>query len=113
MSRNDGLCNTKIDDEYNKTDRIQAMKGGYDMQNEQKEMSLNELENGECGYVTVLDTNISLRSRLRELGLIEGTKVTKVCTAFLGSPCAYNIRGAIIALRNSDTNDIKVIRNTV
>ena len=48
------------------------------MQNEQKEMSLNELENGECGYVTVLDTNISLRSRLRELGLIEGTKVTKV-----------------------------------
>ncbi|MGN0115508.1 MAG: ferrous iron transport protein A [Acutalibacteraceae bacterium] len=74
---------------------------------------MNELKNGESGYVTVLDTNISLRSRLRELGLIEGTKITKVCTAFPGSPCAYNIRGAIIALRNSDTNDIKVVKKTV
>lgn len=83
------------------------------MKNETKTISINELENGESGYITVLDTNISLRSRLRELGLIEGTKVTKVCTAFLGSPCAYNIRGAIIALRNSDTNKIKVIKKTV
>lgn len=83
------------------------------MRNETKTISINELENGESGYITVLDTNISLRSRLRELGLIEGTKVTKVCTAFLGSPCAYNIRDAIIALRNSDTNKIKVIKKTV
>lgn len=73
-----------------------------------KIISINELKNGESGYITALHTNTALRSRLRELGLIEGTMVTKVCTAFLGSPCAYNIRGAIIALRNSDTNEIKV-----
>lgn len=80
------------------------------MSSKQKSISINKLKDGESGVITVLDTNIALRSRLRELGLIEGTRVTKICTAFLGSPCAYNIRGAIIALRNSDTNEIKVAK---
>lgn len=80
------------------------------MSSKQKSISINKLKDGESGVITFLDTNIALRSRLRELGLIEGTRVTKICTAFLGSPCAYNIRGAIIALRNSDTNEIKVAK---
>lgn len=79
----------------------------------QKMISLNELKNGESGCVCTLDINSALRSRLRELGLIEGTKVTKICTAFLGSPCAYNIRGAVIALRNSDSENIMITKNTV
>lgn len=71
---------------------------------------LNELKDGESGCVAVLDTSTALRTRLRELGLIEGTRITKVCTAFSGTPCAYNIRGAIIALRGSDTKGITVAK---
>ena len=73
-------------------------------------MCLNELKDGESGCVAVLDTSAALRARLRELGLIEGTRVTKVCTAFSGTPCAYNIRGAIIALRGTDTKGITVAK---
>ena len=80
------------------------------MSRDMNAISLNELKDGESGCVTVLDTSAALRARLRELGLIEGTRITKVCTAFSGTPCAYNIRGAIIALRNSDSKDIKVTR---
>ena len=44
--------------------------------------------------------------RLTDLGLIPGTKVVCVAESPAGDPRAYLIRGALIALRNSDGNGI-------
>ena len=43
-----------------------------------------------------------MRRRLQDIGLIEGTVVECVGKSPLGDPCAYVIRGAVIALRSED-----------
>lgn len=47
-----------------------------------------------------------MKQRLTDLGFIAGTKVTLLRRAFLGDPCAYYIRGNIIALRDEDASAI-------
>ncbi len=49
-----------------------------------------------------------MRSRLTDLGLLEGTRVTPLFNSLCSDPRAYNIRGAVIALRNADAELIKV-----
>jgi ferrous iron transport protein A len=46
--------------------------------------------------------------RLRDLGLIEGTLVSCAFRAPSGDPTAYLIRGALIAIRDSDAAGIKI-----
>ena len=43
-----------------------------------------------------------------DLGFTEGTKITCIGESFFGSPKAYRIRGAVIALRTSDAGKIYV-----
>lgn len=46
--------------------------------------------------------------RLMDLGLIEGTRVTCVGISVFGSPRAYRIRGAVLALRREEASLIEV-----
>lgn len=46
--------------------------------------------------------------RLMDLGLIEGTLVTCVGISAFGSPKAYRIRGAVLALRREEASLIEV-----
>lgn len=46
--------------------------------------------------------------RLMDLGLIEGTPVTCVGVSVFGSPKAYCIRGAVLALRREEASLIEV-----
>ena len=64
------------------------------------------LEEGESGYVESVSTHLALRHRLQDLGLVPGTRVTCMARSPAGDPCAYLIRGALIALRQSDAREI-------
>jgi ferrous iron transport protein A len=46
--------------------------------------------------------------RFQDLGLIEGTLVRCLMKSPLGDPKAYLIRGAVIALRKSDSDTVTV-----
>lgn len=46
--------------------------------------------------------------RLKDLGLVEGTKVKFVLRSPLGDPYAYKIRGAVVAIRKEDASQIMV-----
>ena len=69
---------------------------------------LSELYDGQSAVVCEIKTKGAMRARLLDLGLIPGTKVQCLLHAPSGSPIAYNIRGAEIALRRKDAAKISV-----
>lgn len=46
--------------------------------------------------------------RLEDFGLVRGTKVKCVLKSPLGDPKAYSIRGAVIAIRQTEAKNIMV-----
>ncbi len=73
--------------------------------------SLNELRQGETAKVKKLLSTGSIRRRLQDIGLIEGTHVECLQRSPSGDPTAYLIRGAVIALRSEDSSNIIVFVN--
>ena len=71
-------------------------------------MKMNELSIGETAKVIRINLSGEIRRRLFDLGLIKDTKVECVMKSHKGNPIAYRIRGALIALRNTDTDKIEV-----
>lgn len=67
------------------------------------------LPEGCAATVTQMTCRDNMRRRLMDMGLIEGTRVICLHRSPAGDPIAYLIRGAVIALRKSDTDNIKVI----
>ncbi len=72
------------------------------------ETSLFSLSEGMCARVTQLRNDGSMRRRLQDLGLIEGTRIECLQRSPSGDPTAYLIRGAVIALREEDSSKIIV-----
>lgn len=70
--------------------------------------SLNELPEGKTARVKELGNTGSMRRRLQDIGLIEGTDVKCLQKSPAGDPIAYYIRGAVIALRSEDSVKISV-----
>lgn len=70
--------------------------------------TLAEVPVGMTVQVDQLALGGSIRTRLRDLGLIEGTPVTCLGCGPSGDPIAYLIRGAVIALRRTDSGRIEV-----
>ena len=73
--------------------------------------SLANLQVGERARVASLLSRGSMRRRLQDIGLIEGTEVECVQKSPVGDPVAYRIRGALIALRSEDSSNILVASN--
>ena len=73
--------------------------------------SLANLQVGERARVASLLSRGSMRRRLQDMGLIEGTEVECVQKSPAGDPVAYRIRGALIALRSEDSSNILVASN--
>lgn len=73
--------------------------------------SLANLQVGERARVASLMSRGSMRRRLQDIGLIEGTEVECVQKSPAGDPVAYRIRGALIALRSEDSSNILVASN--
>ena len=73
---------------------------------EKKNIPLNELKVGQRGNVSQLLSDTSMRRRLQDIGLIEGTKVECIQKSPSGDPIAFLIRGAVIALRTEDSSSV-------
>lgn len=57
-----------------------------------------------CG----IDDNLSVKGRLEELGFCSGAFVDKLQTGVCGSPIAFRVCGAVIAIRSDDADRITV-----
>lgn len=71
-------------------------------------MNLDEVPEGVEVVVLGLDLEDEQRRRLMELGLVRGTRVRAVMGSPLLDPTAYEVRGAVIALRRCHTAGIRV-----
>lgn len=74
-----------------------------------KKRLLGEMKTGESGVITLTSGPIEIRSRLLEMGLLEGSLVTVAHEAPFGKdPIAVRVRGALLALRRTEANYIQV-----
>ena len=73
-------------------------------------LCLSALAEGASAYVTEISAGPAMDRRLTDLGLVRGTRVTCVLRSPAGDPCAYLIRGALIALRRADANGVRLER---
>lgn len=71
-------------------------------------ITLAELKPGRGGQVLEVGGTPEFRDRLEDLGLIPGLTLRCLHRAPGGSPAAYEIRGAAIALRRGDAAEILV-----
>ena len=68
----------------------------------------SSLSPGQSARVRGLLPRCPMYRRFQDLGLIEGTLVRCLMKSPLGAPKAYLIRGAVIALRKSDSDTVTV-----
>ncbi len=69
---------------------------------------LSAIREGQTVRVRELLSTGSMRRRLLDIGLIEGTDVSCLQKSPAGDPVAYLIRGAVIAIRSEDSSKILV-----
>jgi len=73
------------------------------------EDTLNNLKIDTQAQIQSLDCTGSIRRRLLDLGLVKNTKITPVFKSPSGDPTAYEVRGSVIALREEDSKNIKIL----
>jgi ferrous iron transport protein A len=69
---------------------------------------LDHLSPGSFGRVRKLTAQGNERRRMLDLGLVYDTKVESLRKSPSGDPVAYEIRGAVIALRSEEASQILV-----
>jgi ferrous iron transport protein A len=74
----------------------------------EKYIPLDMLPIGCRGIVKELKGKDNHRRRMLDLGLIDETVVKALCQNPSGDPVAYQIRGAVIALRSEEASNIIV-----
>ena len=72
------------------------------------EKRLSDLGRNEAGRVCRIETEGSVKKRICDMGLVEGTYVECVGRSPAKDPAAYRIRGAVVAIREADGRDIWV-----
>jgi DtxR family Mn-dependent transcriptional regulator len=74
--------------------------------------TLRDLRPGEVGRVVDVSPACqgSQRRRLLDLGVVKGTEIEAELVSVTGSPVAYRIRGAVIALRREQAEWIRIER---
>ncbi|MBU9736044.1 FeoA family protein [Diplocloster agilis] len=73
-----------------------------------KGKSLCDLNEGQSAVVAGIINKGAMRRRLFDLGVVAGTKISCRQKSPSGDPAAYEIRGAVIALRTEDSSGILV-----
>lgn len=74
----------------------------------EKPIPLHQLPLGSFGKVTQLNACDHSRRRMLDLGFIKNTIVEALRRSPSGDPTAYQIRGAVIALRSEEASNILV-----
>lgn len=70
--------------------------------------NLSKLDEGQYARVLSLNADGSIRRRMQDIGLIQGTKVECLQKSPFRDPIAFLIRGAVIALRSEDSSQVVV-----
>lgn len=70
---------------------------------------LYELKAGKIGRVKSLLLDGTMRRRLMDIGFYQGSRIACLGKSPLGDPIAYEINGAVIALRKEDAKKIEII----
>lgn len=70
---------------------------------------LSDMNTGDTATIDRLLSDSCMRRRLQDIGLIEGTCVECIMKSPAGDPIAYQIRGAVIALRKEDAENILIL----
>lgn len=76
--------------------------------NQEYKYTLNLINVGETVKIDRLLNGGTMRRRLQDMGLIEGTSVECLQKSPSGDPTAYLIRGTVIALRSEDASQIQI-----
>lgn len=71
-----------------------------------KIISLKEMQPDQKAQIKALTASGSIRRRLLDIGLVEGTEIKCVGKSPAGDPSAFYIRGAVIALRSEDSSNV-------
>ena len=72
-------------------------------------LHLDQVCLGAWGSVVSIDTSRDLRARLRDFGLVPGTKVRRRYCSPGGHVTAIELRGSVLALRSRDLHGIRVL----
>ena len=75
-----------------------------------KRARLSDLEPGAWAIIAQLPDGMPSLTRLREMGLLPGTRLQFVRRAPLGDPVEISVRGALLSLRDSEAALIEVDR---
>jgi len=70
--------------------------------------TLATLRPGMRGTVKAVHTSGLERRRMMDLGIVPGTEILAEAQSPLGDPVAYRIRGALIALRREQAQQIEL-----
>lgn len=70
---------------------------------------LSQLRPGESGMVDGFESEDPTTDRLREMGLVRGTRVEVRRLAPMGDPVELTIRGYRLSIRVSDASRVRVI----
>ena len=71
-------------------------------------LCFKDIKHGNLSIVKEHTSTAIISSRLLDIGLVENTEVECLGQSPLGDPCAYLIRGAVIAIRSEDCRGILV-----
>jgi Fe2+ transport system protein FeoA len=72
-------------------------------------LTLNQLSIGASAVISALPLGVDSLTRLRELGLVPGTKIRLVRRAPMGDPLEVSVRGSRLAMRRSEAIQIEVL----
>jgi len=69
---------------------------------------LSDLEQGSSAVIESLPTGDASLTRLRELGLLPGTRIQLIRRAPMGDPIEISVRGSLISLRTKEAELIEI-----
>lgn len=69
---------------------------------------LRQMQTGQAGSITLVKAKGELGRRIREMGLVPGTRITIMGRAPLYDPVALRVMGFTLTLRNSEADSIEV-----
>ncbi|MBR3293105.1 MAG: ferrous iron transport protein B [Oscillospiraceae bacterium] len=79
----------------------------------EKSDSLRALPPGQSARIAALEGKNALRCRLMDLGLAPGAEIRCLGASPFGDPRAYRVRGTVFALRNTDSDCVKLERGGI
>ena len=70
--------------------------------------TLNNLRIEKSAKISKLNCNDKMRRRLQDLGIVRGAKITAKLASPSGGLIAYEIKGSLLALRDTDSSLIDI-----